>query len=51
MSSWTNAGANFYYVDTETSGNDFGYYYDDESDTLAYNTIKQIGWDTSLRLI
>ena len=43
MSSWTNAGADFYYVDTETSGNDFGYYYDSGSGTLAYNYI-EINW-------
>lgn len=39
MSAWSNAGAKFYYVDTTTSGNDFGYYYE-ASSTLAYNQIE-----------
>lgn len=43
MSSWSNAGAKFYYVDTTTSGNDFGYYYDSGSAALAYNQI-EVNW-------
>lgn len=39
MSAWRNAGAKFYYVDTTTSGNDFGYYYQISGD-LAYNRIE-----------
>ncbi|MBU4257093.1 matrixin family metalloprotease [Patescibacteria group bacterium] len=42
MSSWSNAGAKFYYVDTTTSGNDFGYYYEVSND-LAVNRI-EINW-------
>lgn len=41
MSSWTNAGAKFYFIDdTESgSGNDFGYYYKNNTSVLAYNHI------------
>lgn len=39
MFSWTNAGAKFFYVDTATSGNDFGYYYEVSND-LAVNRIE-----------
>ncbi len=43
MSVWRNAGAKFYYVDTTTSGNDFGYYYNSGTSTLAYNYI-DVDW-------
>ncbi len=43
MSVWRNAGAKFYYVDTTTSGNNFGYYYDSNTRTLAYNHI-DVDW-------
>lgn len=40
MSSWSNAGAKFYFVDTTVSGNAFSYYYDAYSNgTLAYNGV------------
>lgn len=49
MSSWSNAGAEFYYIDNTTSGNNFGYYYDGGTNTLAYNYIEQnwLGYITS----
>lgn len=43
MQSWSDAGANFYYVDTVTSGNDFGYYYDANTVDLAY-TYRDYNW-------
>lgn len=43
MSSWSNAGAAFYYVDTTASGNDFRYYYESGTTTLAITTV-QTNW-------
>lgn len=43
MSSWSNAGAKFYYIDNTISRNDFGYYSDPNTATLMVNNI-EMNW-------